>query len=206
MAKYSYRDELKKELTELIELLEITDSQKRFMKSRWLDQLLWFEGNATRTKKWSNRLRLMNIVGGVTIPALVSLNLTENPIGYKVEIGLIAFVISQIVAVGAALEEYFQFTKKFTAYRKSAELLKSEGWKFFQLSGSYQEYANHMEAYTTFAFRVEKSIEEDVNSFVQILAQENANLEKAQKAKQALSASSGAASASGNPKNISMPK
>lgn len=201
-----YRENLKKEFTELIDMLEITDSQKRFMKSRWLSQLMWFEGRATRTKKWSTRLRLMNIVGGVTIPALVSLNLTENPIGYKVEIGLVAFVISQIVAIGAALEEYFRFTEQSSNYRKSAEVLKSEGWKFFQLSGSYQEYADHMEAYPTFAFRVEKSIEEDVKTFVEFLAQENANQEKAQKARQGLSASSGAASASGNPKDISTPK
>lgn len=204
MAKDSYREYLKTEFTDLIDLLEITESQKRFMKSRWLDQLLWFESRAGRANKWSTRFRVTNVVGGVTIPALVSLSLNNNPLGHKFEIGLIAFGLSQIVAIGAALEEYFHFTDKYTGYRKAAELLKSEGWKFFQLSGSYKEYPDHMQAYPAFAFRVEKVIQEDVQAFVEIIAQENANQEKAQKERQQLSPSSlsGAASASEIP-NVS---
>ena len=203
MAKDSYREYLKKEFTELIDMLDITDSQKRFMISRWLEQLLWFEGRAGRASKWSNRFRVTNVVGGVTIPALVSLSLNNNPLGDKVEIGWIAFGLSQIVAVSAALEEYFRFNDKRTAYRKAAEVLKSEGWKFLQLSGSYQEYANHQEAYPTFALRVEQFIQEDVQAFID-LAKENAERQKRQQDNKGPSPTSlpGAPNASENPKNV----
>lgn len=176
--KNAYREYLKQEFTELIDKLELPDLHKQFMKSRWLDQLLWLEGRAERASKWSTRLRLATIVGGVIIPALVSLNFNDNRLGKG--IFWFTFGVSQIVAVSAAVEEYFHFGDKYTQYRKTAESLKSEAWKFFQLGGSYQEYPDHMQAYSTFAFRVEQFIQEDVQSFVE-LVKENPNQEQQQK-------------------------
>ena len=83
------------------------------------------------------------------------------------------------VAVSASVEEYFGFSEKQTLYRKTAESLKSEAWKFLQLTGSYQEYSAHSSAYSTFAFRVEKFIQEDVQAIVE-LAKESADKEKQQ--------------------------
>lgn len=202
MAK-DYREYLKKEFTDMIDMLEITEPQKQFMKSRWLDQLLWFEGRAGRSSKWSNRFRVTNVVGGVIIPALVSLSFNNSPLGDNIQIGWITFGLSQIVAVSAALEEYFGFGKKRLEYRKSAELLKSEGWKFLQLTSSYQQYADHQEAYPSFAKRVEQYIQEDVQAFME-LAKENAEQQKQQQEKQGSSASPlpGVPNASENPKNI----
>ena len=173
--KNAYREYLKQEFTELIDKLELPDLHKRFMKSRWLDQLLWLESRAERASKWSTRFHLATIVGGVVIPALVSLNFNDNRLGKG--IFWFTFGISQVVAVSAAVEGYFHFGDKYTQYRKTAECLKSEAWKFFQLNGSYQEYPDHMQAYSAFAFRVEQFIQEDVQSFVE-LAKENANQEK----------------------------
>ncbi|NET55207.1 MAG: DUF4231 domain-containing protein [Symploca sp. SIO2E6] len=179
--KNAYREYLKQEFTELIDSLELPDLNKRFMKSRWLDQLLWLEGKAEGASKWSTRLRLTTIVGGVVIPALVSLNFNDNQLGKR--IGWVTFGLSQVVAISAAVEEYFHFGDKYTQYRQTAECLKSDGWKFFQLGGAYQEYPNHMEAYSTFAFRVEQFLQEDVQSFVE-LAKEKANSDKQQQENQ----------------------
>lgn len=173
----SNQEYLKKEFTTLIDTLELSDLDKQFMKSRWLDQLLWLEGRAKSTKKWSSRLRLMTIIGGVLVPAFVSLNFNDNMFGQY--IGWVTFGLSQIVAVSASVEEYFGFSEKQTLYRKTAESLKSEAWKFLQLTGSYQEYPNHSEAYSIFALRVEKFIQEDVQAIVE-LAKESANQEKQQ--------------------------
>lgn len=202
-SKNTYREYLKKEFTEIIDELELPDAQKRFMKSRWLDQLLWLEGKADRARKWSTRLRLMTIVGGVMIPALVSLNFNDNQFG--IYIGWITFFLSQMVAISAAVEEYFHFGDKYSTYRKTAESLKSEAWKFLQLSGSYQDYPDHMQAYSTFAFRIEKFIQEDVQAFMDIL-EEKANKEKQQQENQGRTPSSlsSPVSASGTP-NVPSP-
>ena len=173
----SNQNYLKKEFTTLIDTLELSDLDKQFMKSRWLDQLLWLEGRAKSTKKWSSRLRLMTIIGGVLVPAFVSLNFNDNMFGQY--IGWVTFGLSQIVAVSASVEEYFGFSEKQTLYRKTAESLKSEAWKFFQLTGSYNKYSNHSSAYSIFAFRIEKFIQEDVQAIVE-LAKETTNEEKQQ--------------------------
>ena len=199
--KNSYREYLKNEFSELIDALELPDLNKRFMKSRWLDQLLWLEDRAERASKWSTRLRLTTIVGGVMIPALVSLNFSDSEL--IIYIGWVTFGLSQVVAIGAAVEEYFHFGEKKAQYRKTAESLKSEAWKFLQLSGSYQEYPNHMQAYSIFAFRVESYIQQDVQAFMQ-LAEEKAGQEQQQPENQGRSPSflSGAVSDSGT-SNIS---
>ena len=173
----SNQNYLKNQFTELIDTLELSDLDKQFMKSRWLDQLLWLEGRAKSTKKWSSRLRLMTIIGGVLVPAFVSLNFNDNTFGQY--IGWVTFGLSQMVAVSASVEEYFGFSEKQTLYRKTAESLKSEAWKFLQLTGSYDKYPNHSSAYSTFAFRVEKFIQEDVQAIVE-LAKESADKEKQQ--------------------------
>ena len=197
MAKNAYQEYLEQEFTELIDGLELPDSHKRFMKSRWLEQLLWHEGKAEGTGKWSTRLRLTTIVGGVIIPALVSLNFSDNQLGKRIR--WVTFGLSQIVGISAAVEEYFHFGEKHTLYRKTAESLKSDAWTFFQLSGSYQKYSNHTEAYSTFAFRVEQFIQEDVQTFVE-LAKENAKQEQQQQESQKQNPSSlpGSVSGSGN--------
>lgn len=179
--KNSYQESLKKEYMDLIYQLEISDLQKQFMKSRWLDQLLWLEGKANSTKKWSGRLRLMTIVGGVIVPAFVSLNFNDNAFGRY--IGWATFVLSQMVAISASVDEYFTFSEKQILYRKTAEALKSEVWKFLQLTGSYQKYANHSEGYPSFALQIEKFIQKDVEAIVQ-LAEESAKQEVRQEQKQ----------------------
>ncbi|MDY6783580.1 MAG: DUF4231 domain-containing protein [Cyanobacteriota bacterium] len=173
--KNAYREYLKQEFTDLIDTLELSSLQKRFMKSRWLDQLLWLESRAERTSKWSNRLRLMTIIGGVMVPGLVSLNFNDSQLGKS--IGWATFGLSQVVAISAAVEEYFRFSDKRTQYRQTAESLKSEMWKFAQLTGSYQDYGDHAQAYSIFASQVENYLQEDLQAFIE-LAQKNANAEQ----------------------------
>ena len=177
-------DYLKREFTKLIYELELSDLQKQFMKCRWLDQVIWLEGRAKSAKKWSTRLRLMTIVGGVLIPALVSLYFNGDKCKENQNrLDWLTFGLSQMVAISASVAQYFGFSEKQTQYRKTAESLKSEAWKFFQLTGSYDKYSQHSSAYSIFAFRVEKLMQEDVQAIIE-LASEKAKKEKQQQQNQ----------------------
>lgn len=168
MAKKStYKDYLKQEFGDLIEQLELPELQKRFMKNRWLDQLMWLEGRATKARNRHYTLRLLTIIGGVIVPALVSVNSANTSDRRLSEIfGWTAFGLSQVVAISAAVEELFHFGENRRRYRNSAEAMKIEAWQFFQLSGPYQEAENHEKAYPTFATNVENIIKQDVEGFV----------------------------------------
>ena len=160
----NYRDRVKQEMHSLIEKIELSDLQRQFMKSRWLSQMLWLEGRAQQNRNRYYLLRLLTIIGGVIVPALVSLNINANNV--QAIMGWIAFGLSQVVAISAAVEEFFHYGERYRHYRNTAELMKIEGWQFFQLSGAYRNSKGHAEAYVDFAERVENIMQRDVEGYL----------------------------------------
>ncbi|KAM3094634.1 DUF4231 domain-containing protein [Phormidesmis sp. 146-12] len=189
--KFNYNDHLKQEFGKLIDLVELPPLQKEFLRSRWLDQVLWMEGRAASARNWHRRLRLITIIGGVIIPAFVSLssfNLdalqqatqpTQTPVNtnnhYRVFFGVSAFVLSQVVAISAASEQFFNNGDRWRHYRRSVESLKTQGWQFFQLTGPYATYSktgSHKDAFTLFAGQVEEILQRDVEVYSTQVVQE----------------------------------
>ena len=155
---------LGRELGDLIEELQLPDFQKRMLRSRWLDQVLWMEGAAERSRKKYYSLRLVTIIGGVALPALVSLNLTGRA---ATGVSWVAFALSLVIAISAAVEEFFHYGEKWRHYRRNVEELKMEGWLFLQLSGRYhRDYADHAAALPSFAGRVEAILKRDVDTYI----------------------------------------
>jgi Protein of unknown function (DUF4231) len=166
----AYREWLKKDLGGLIEELNLSELQGHSLRSRWLDQVLWMESKAKKSQTMYYIVRLTTIIGGVIVPALVSLRLNGEA---DTVVGWVVFVISLLVAISAAVEGLFRFGERWRHYRRTAELLKSEGWQFFQLSGpSYERYKSHAEAYSTFAARVEDISRLEVETYITNVAQE----------------------------------
>ncbi|MEM9265639.1 MAG: DUF4231 domain-containing protein [Cyanobacteria bacterium P01_F01_bin.13] len=163
--KNAYNDYLKQTLGGLIDKLDVSDLRKEFLKNRWLDQVMWLEGRATKERNQHFRLRMITIVGGVLVPAMVGF---RNPANQNLErtITTAAFIVSQAVAISAAVEEFFGHGDKYRNYRSTAESMKIEGWQFMQLAGPYRKFKIHEDAYKTFAQRVEQFIQKDVEGFV----------------------------------------
>ena len=65
-----------------------------------------------------------------------------------------------------AVEEFFHYGERWRHYRATVEVLKSEGWQLFQLSGRYERHASHEAAYREFADRVEQILSADVSKFI----------------------------------------
>jgi hypothetical protein len=166
----NYREQFKQEICSLIEQIDLPDLQKQFMKARWLEQLLWLESRSQGSRNQYYFLRLLTIIGGVIVPALVSLNINANDV--QALVGWIAFGLSQVVAISAAVEEFFHYGERYRHYRNTAEAMKIEGWQFFQLSGPYRHAQSHLEVYPDFAQRVESIIQRDVEGYLSEVAQE----------------------------------
>jgi hypothetical protein len=167
----AHSGEQEHELSTMIDVLdELTVLQKRFLYSRWLDQVTWMEAKAKCAQKRYYAMRLVAIVGGVFVPALVGLNLGDAPA--SMWIFRFTFLLSLMVAVSIAVEEFFHYGERWRHYRRIVDMLKSEGWQFFQLAGSYQKYENHGEAYSAFAARVEEILHQDIEMFFTQVARE----------------------------------
>ena len=82
------------------------------------------------------------------------------------------FIISLLVAISLAIEEFFNYGERWRHYRRTVESLKIEGWEFFQLSGGYKDFQNHDEAYHSFAARVEDILRHEVDAYISEVVRE----------------------------------
>jgi len=174
-------DHQKSQLEGIIDGLDLPDENKRFLKLRWLDQMLWVEAAALGASRWYHLLRVVAIAGGIVIPALLSLSLNPAATGGQLPsqqlISVSAFALGLIVAICAATLEFFKFGDRWRHYRRLAEALKSEGWQFFQSAGAYRGFPNLVEAYPTFATRIEALLQGEVQLYLNEVTAEKSSQE-----------------------------
>lgn len=154
------------EIENLVDALNLDALHKQMLKGRWLDQVLWMEGRAGKAKNQYYTLRLITIIGGVLIPVCTTLSQTNTWAGFA----WLATVLGAVVAIAAAIDGFFRDGERWRHYRTIVETLKSEGWRFFQLTGYYSQYSTHQDAYDNFAQNVEEILKEDVNRFITAIA------------------------------------
>jgi hypothetical protein len=166
-------------LAELLESLDLPEFQKDLLRARWLSQLQWMSRQASRARRRYLWLRIPVVIGGVLIPAFVSMLLgggtTISWLGnLPVEvIRVMTFTISLGVAVLAALEEVMNYGDRWRHYRRTAELLKTLGWQYLMLSGVFRRHGSHAAAFVTFSERVEDTLNEDVEGYLGRIATES---------------------------------
>ncbi len=160
----------KEELATLIDGLDLPDLQKQAIKSRWLDQVVKLDRKASRAEKNYYYSKIVNIVSSLLLIVVVTLNVSD--IGNEKVKGIVRqwspaglIGLSFLVTLSATLEGIGSFGESGRQFRHMVENLKSEGWQFLQLAGSYQQAPNYQEAYPAFSTRVELIIKRDVEIF-----------------------------------------
>ncbi|MEA5603571.1 DUF4231 domain-containing protein [Nostoc sp. UHCC 0252] len=181
--KDSYQEFLKEDFNKLFEGMNLADVQKHFLRSRWLDQVLWMEAKANLSRDRHYQLRITTIIGGVILPALVSLSIsTTQQVNDRAKNAIVwaTFGLSQVVAISAAVEEFFHYGERWRHYRRTVESLKTQGWQFSQLTGPYRSYTSHEQAFNVFAGNVEDIIQRDVEIYATQVVQEKKQEQQSQ--------------------------
>jgi Protein of unknown function (DUF4231) len=151
-------------LATLADRLQLDDIGKAYLRDRWLAQVEWLGRSARRHQRRYYALRLISILGGVAIPALVGLNVAG---GGADAVGWLTFGLGLLVAAAVALEEFFRHGEHWRHYRQQAELLRAEGWAFLELAGpAYRRYDSHAEALRAFVGRVEDAVRQEVGVYM----------------------------------------
>ena len=114
------------------------------------------EGKAKSAQNRYNTLRLLSIVVGAIVPVLIGLEVNR----------WITATLGIVVASSAAIEGFLRYGERWRHYRNTVELLKSEGWQFFQRIGPYQNDLSNTEAGKAFAAQVETIIRVDVERYI----------------------------------------
>lgn len=152
---------------------ELEERQRHFMRARWLDQTAWLEGKAKLCQRRYYALRLVAIVGGVTVPALVSLNVSSDASSDVAStIAWTTFALSLLVATAVSVEGFFRYGERWRHYRRTAELMKSQGWQFFELSGAYESHDSHKTAFRAFSTAIEQLLADDVDVYIRQVTRE----------------------------------
>lgn len=154
----SRRASLAEELSALLDSKELVLSglQKQYLRSRWADQVLQAEGRSQRAARMHHALRLLTVLGCVGIVLLASLGLDPGrwPSAAPA-VRYLTVALSLLVITCVAVEHLYGYGDRWRQAERFAERLKSEGWRFLQLSGAYEGYGAHAEVFHAFASQVE---------------------------------------------------
>jgi len=140
----------------------LTPHQVEFLKARWLHQLIYWDQRSRHARHIYFALRAVTVLGGVTIPVLTSLSLVNPP---RASTSLAAAIIGALVAAAAAWEGVANYGQVWLEKRRAAELLKVEGWLYFQQADRYADLDSGA-AFPRFAAEVERLIAKEVGEYV----------------------------------------
>ncbi len=146
---------LREDLSTIIESKELglSNLQKGYLRSRWMEEMLQLSRRHNRALRGFYALRLATVLGCLLILMLVSVSFQEGV--WDTSIRWLTIFFSLFVSACVVIEHLFNFSESYLRHERTAERLKGEGWRFLQLSGSYQIYTSHSEAFPVFANKVE---------------------------------------------------
>ena len=147
-----------KELLEIFEELKkegkIDEIQFRILKTRYISELKHYLKKRNTFSKFYNSSRFTVTFGSLIVPALLSIQNTDNILLKDITYWS-TWVLSLLVTTCNGLIGLFTLDKNYIMYGLTLEKLKSEGWQFIELSGIYENFKTHNEAFTIFCKNLE---------------------------------------------------
>ena len=123
-----------------------------------MGEVLSYEERRNHTKKYYNIFRFLVTTGSILLPAILSMGQMDPaklPKNFENISYWASWTISLMVTACNGFLQLFSLDKNYFEYAITTEQLKTEGWQFFQLSGKYEEYEDHNEAYKPFCKSIE---------------------------------------------------
>lgn len=152
---YSY----KKQVYDIIDTLDLSnETEKNILRSRFLAEVLLYERRRNNTKKYYDIFRFLVTTGSIILPAILSMGQMDPaklPRNFENISYWASWTISLMVTACNGFLQLFSLDKNYFEFAITTEQLKTEGWQFFQLSGKYDEYEDHKEAYKPFCKSIE---------------------------------------------------
>lgn len=147
----------------MIENEELQEGDKLLLKTIWLKYLKYLDQLAIKDSIFFHSLQLIVIIAGVLIPVI-----EQSKLNY--ELGMSSITIISIlgltVAIATALNRHFKFEERWKHYRKSAEIIRSEGEDFFARTGNYKNADSSSEAFKDFVELITNVKRQETNTFI----------------------------------------
>jgi hypothetical protein len=158
-------------LRALIAGLDLGDKRlNEYIEARWLNYVEWWDSRASNAKRKYHALRVAVVIAGALIPALVGLRELQVWGKHAWVLAVASILASLVVAICAGVESLFSFGDIWREKRAAAELIKGEGFSFFQLTGEYKDYTTHKDALKRFTTSVEQLIRNEIKDYIVAVA------------------------------------
>lgn len=164
--------EFSKNVAGIVDELDLEKSyDKSIIKYRFLDEISFYEQKRDHTKKYYNAFRFIVTTGSILLPAILSMGQMDPnklPKNFDMVSYWASWTISLLVTASNGFLQLFSLDKNYFAYSMVVEQLKTEGWQFFGLSGKYEDYETHQQAYKVFSKSIEsikrKQVEQEFSN------------------------------------------
>lgn len=142
--------------------LALPEGQQQALQARYIRYVDWLERAATRSRRAHYAMRLTAAVGGVLVTSMSSAEVLGDPVSI---VKWILLGTSLAVGVALALDGFLNLGERWRHYRRSAEILKSQGWRLIQRTEPYTGLADE-DAARMFAARVEDLIDDETGGYI----------------------------------------
>jgi len=131
-----------------------------YIAERFNDYISWADGKAVIAKRRYQWMRGLTVVGGAIVPVLVNVEAPYTKVATT--------LISILVVLMVSLESVFHYREQWVNYRATEQSLRKEYFLFTAKEGDYKT-DNEQEAFRNFVEKVEKAIEAENASTLQVL-------------------------------------
>ena len=102
--------------------------------------------------------RLIITIGSIIVPALLSIQYNQTTTQFSTSIYWCAWILSLSVTISNGFLTLFKFDKQYFLFHATYEQLRSEGWQYLALTGSYntKDQQTHEQQFNKFMHTVEK--------------------------------------------------
>ena len=147
------KPEYERKILSIVNNLEdLTEFQKKIITKRYVKEVNLY---SKRTHDYGCLYYILNLIvtiGSILLPALLAIQNNEN---YREQIYWVAWIISLIITISNGIIQLFSVNNNYLIHNHVKEQLISEGWKYFQLSGTYQNLT-HGTAFKMFCIKIEE--------------------------------------------------
>jgi hypothetical protein len=154
----------KEKYEDIINSLELDETQKKVLKSTWLDYLLLMNSSASKGWFSHNYSQIAVIIFSLLIPVIEKSKLNIDI--FHLDLTIIS-VLGILVAALTALNRQLGFEEKWRHYRRTTETMRNEGDDFFALAGNYEKFISHKEAFKIFTTSVTSYKRQEVNIYIE---------------------------------------
>ncbi len=153
----------KKNVSSLINQLDIDDYQKGLIVADWLEFISHLEKLVEKNYIMDKVLTVVSIIGGASIPAVSAFPISET---YS---KIVFSILGVITASSVGISQSFKYNEKWRHFRNQVEKIRIEGERFFSLSGNLYSNKTHKECLPIFIERISIIKSEEIDKYTKIV-------------------------------------